>query len=1165
MPTSAPTAERYVEFDEFVDFQLHKTESAIKTADVLTAVVGVAAVVVGYLLAFVVLDHWVVPGGFGYFARAAMLGGVVLAAIGWVMWKVVLPARRRVNSLYAARAIERTAPEAKSTLLNLVDLRRSGRPVPPQIMGTLEKRAALMLSHVDVEQAVDRKLLMRLAYALLIVVVGFCMYTLFSPKKVSNSVWRALFPAAQVEVATQTRIVDVKPGDVEVLPGAQLEVLADLSGRDPEKVTLYFSTADRRVVDEPLEMQPVPDGVGRHRALLVGEAGRGIRQSMTYRVEAGDARSDTYRVTVLQPPSATVARIAYDYPEYMDVDPRSSEEPRIEAWEGTRVTLSATTNVPVEKAWIEFSDDEQFTHRGEEFRVEQVDGTSLRHTWTLELRPIDATPRSPKFYRIRVLTAKGERDPSPIVHGILIRPDDPPELRIVEPQDEEIEAAANAAVPLLAEARDDFAVRSVSLQLKHDGKQQPLDRALARHEKTNLFGHVLELDKLLPFELEAGSLIEYRVEARDNKPELGQAAFSEWRKIRITDEQLDPEKQEQQRQDARQQQRKQIDEAQQEAGDGQADREQQPQEANEQGDGQQDGQHNGQPGDPMNADGSGDAEQGGQRGGDPNAPPQPGDAEGDRPENGRPRNGQPPEGGEPSAQRGARGSDGAPQPQPLDADGSEDDAAIQRALDHLREQAKKQEQQRQERQPSSEPETERGPRQTNEDDPQQPPAPGKPNEDQSPQSPGGSERNPMPGAGSDSGDSSAEDSQPPGSRGGKPDPMSEPPDGDPNGNRGAGTTEGDQSPSNSDPSSEPPSARGAASGKETGPATADRRPDAEPVDAQNPLDRKDDEDPQTRPSNSENPERPANSRQGTGEPEADQPTRTEPNGTRQIGEERTDETPAADVPINENGSDVPRKDGVPEVDPEAASNNAGGQEADEDLPTAGKPSDNAGVERATPGDQADEGAGQPANRQPGATEQGAEEGNSEGESAPGSQPAGDARGRQGDAAGDSDRDGPVGGGQGGRPGSELAEGTPNNAPPSRPEDANLEYNKKAAELVLQRLEEQLARGDVDEELKKKLGWDEDQIRKFIERNKPLLADESPDDSSDLDRKRKRLEELLRGGRFDIDAPAASRTGQGVRQRDGDGFTPRQATPPPEYRPQYEEYLRRINRGADANR
>merc|ERR1711916_170019 len=143
---------------------------------------GIAVIVTAYLLAFVVLDHWVISGGFSHTTRLVSMLLLVAGTLAWVGLRVVRPCLRRVNRLYAAQLAESAAEELDSNLLNYEDLRRSGRAVPAPILKALEKRAAVSLSRTDVDDAVDRRLLLRLSVALLSVVLVFCLYTVFSPK-----------------------------------------------------------------------------------------------------------------------------------------------------------------------------------------------------------------------------------------------------------------------------------------------------------------------------------------------------------------------------------------------------------------------------------------------------------------------------------------------------------------------------------------------------------------------------------------------------------------------------------------------------------------------------------------------------------------------------------------------------------------------------------------------------------------------------------------------------------------------------------------------------------------------------------------------------------------------------------------------------------------------
>ena len=107
---------------------------------------------------------------------AGVLGMLDVCLFSW-------PLLRRVHPLYAARIIEKSDPNLKSNLVNFVDVRQATVESSRRWCSrSMEKRAAVERLHIDVEEAVDRRPLLRIAYALLVVVVGCALYIIFSPK-----------------------------------------------------------------------------------------------------------------------------------------------------------------------------------------------------------------------------------------------------------------------------------------------------------------------------------------------------------------------------------------------------------------------------------------------------------------------------------------------------------------------------------------------------------------------------------------------------------------------------------------------------------------------------------------------------------------------------------------------------------------------------------------------------------------------------------------------------------------------------------------------------------------------------------------------------------------------------------------------------------------------
>ncbi|HRA90415.1 MAG TPA: hypothetical protein PK992_20155, partial [Planctomycetaceae bacterium] len=289
------------------------------------------------------------------------------------------------------------------------------------------------------------------------------------------------------------------------------------------------------------------DDEHRFRAVLVGDGDRGIRQGMTYHVVAGDATSQTYTISVEQPPTSHVTEVRYVYPAYMNLPERTDSMGTIEAWEDTTVTVHAESSEPVAEAVLQMSDDAAFTAHGEELQM-AIDGNQLQVDWKLTHRE-DGT--FPKFYRIQVADAEDHRDLEPVVYAVDVRRDQPPALRLVDPT-RDLQIAANAIVPLLIEAEDpDFLLRSVTLHYSVNGKMiQPSEVLLDAFQTglTKRWTDTWEF-RLKPLNLNPGDIVTYHLEARDNRPPLGNQARTGDLNLQITEPVSEKQAQEQLAQD----------------------------------------------------------------------------------------------------------------------------------------------------------------------------------------------------------------------------------------------------------------------------------------------------------------------------------------------------------------------------------------------------------------------------------------------------------------------------------------------------------------------------------------------------------------------------------------------------------------------------------------
>ncbi|MEI7699845.1 MAG: hypothetical protein WCK86_08625, partial [Planctomycetia bacterium] len=551
----------YVDPDQFIQYQVEQARSRIKSTDLLCALVLVGLLLVGYVLVFTLLDHWVVAGGFRPMTRLVLLSLMVIALATILYRYVIRRLDARVNPLFAARILDQGQADPDGSLLTLVDLQRAGRNPGAVIQKTLEKRAAVQLVHVHVDELVDRRWLVRMGGALFVLVLLTCLYAIFSPKSIS--LLRPL-TLAGAHVATRTVLEAIVPGNTSVPAGTHLEFQVDVSGIVPDDVRVLYTTDDRRFVDEPLVMQSTDDE-SRFRVVMPGESNRGVRQDLQYRIVAGDAASESFQVRVMLPPSARVTGIRYQYPEYMNLPDRMEQSGMIEAWQDTTATITAESNVPLKAAVLQLSDEPAFASKGEEV-VMSVDQTKLSAKIKLESRS-DGT--FPKYYRIHVTDLEDHHDPEPVVYAMEIRRDQPPVVRLLDPS-RDLQVASNAVVPLLIEAEDpDFLLRNISLHYLVNGQaRQPaeflMDASSGGFVKRWAGSWEFQLSLL---RLSPGDVVTYHIEARDNRPPLGNTGRTGELNLRIeapispekVQEQLaqDREMQQQQLQDRREQQQQQ--------------------------------------------------------------------------------------------------------------------------------------------------------------------------------------------------------------------------------------------------------------------------------------------------------------------------------------------------------------------------------------------------------------------------------------------------------------------------------------------------------------------------------------------------------------------------------------------------------------------------------
>src|SRR5262249_20995776 len=191
------------DYEQYIDHQLGRTRARIKMTDILTASLLLIAVAVGVLFLEVVLDHAV---GLPLWLRRIVLVSGLAGGGAFAALRIALPVMRRVNGFYAARTIEETDPSFKNSLINYLDLKRRGE-LSKAALAAIEAKAVNDLTQVEIDNVVNQRRLMQVAYTFSAIVVAFCIYAALTPQSILDSTRRALL--ADVVRPTNTRLTKI--------------------------------------------------------------------------------------------------------------------------------------------------------------------------------------------------------------------------------------------------------------------------------------------------------------------------------------------------------------------------------------------------------------------------------------------------------------------------------------------------------------------------------------------------------------------------------------------------------------------------------------------------------------------------------------------------------------------------------------------------------------------------------------------------------------------------------------------------------------------------------------------------------------------------------------------------------------------------------------------
>lgn len=433
------------------------------------------------------------------------LSGTAYAAVLIIAWRQCLtwllhaPDERQL-----ARLIEHAEPRLREDLLSAVELGRGTGQVfdSEQFRELVQQDVAGRMERLEVKSLLPVALVRRYfgyAFCVAAMVIAMGMATGW---QFGTLILRALMPGANLDRISRTKVLIKEPesGDKLVAHGDTVRVEIELLGERANRADIEIY--GEKEGWQTLEMQPV----GKDQFAATVNVGR---ESLRYRIKAGDALTRKYLLDARERPFITQFEKTYHYPSYAKLADKTEIHPEgsLVALEGTEVDLKLATNQKIATGELAL----------EQGRMSKTIPLSAGADGKLTARvPLNASGT----YRVKLVSAetKFENKFSP-EHELRAVLDLPPVVELMSPKADLI-LSNNELVDLIGRAEDDLGLAKVSQLVRvNDGAWRETILDQSGGQKAGVT-HRWDLYEL---RLKAGDLVTTKLVATDIKGTKGES------------------------------------------------------------------------------------------------------------------------------------------------------------------------------------------------------------------------------------------------------------------------------------------------------------------------------------------------------------------------------------------------------------------------------------------------------------------------------------------------------------------------------------------------------------------------------------------------------------------------------------------------------------------
>lgn len=365
--------------------------------------------------------------------------------IGWIYHHHLLTPLRKTASLSAtALTVEKKWPHLNQTLVSAVELaegRKGATRGSMQLVGIVVQQARDRTTDLDFKTVVSTRTLNRRFWPVGVAVLatGALIFVTWP----ASGAFLERMILLNVPLPTKTVVIPITR-DMTIPIGTDVELQVRVQGVIPSHGRVILTYTDGTPEEYPVS--PDPDQPDQFSLPM-----HNVQKPFKYQFFLNDGRSPQFSVLAEEPPDILNLACEQTYPDYTGLPPEARQPTDLSLLVGSRLKVTATSTKPLASATL------------------VLPGLSKNIPMTLDFSKTGAEAEIPipakdlTGFSVHLVDTAGVPSTGETVYPIVLVPDLPPTVKILEPEGEKETITLQAKPQIVIDAGDDYGLTKLEL------------------------------------------------------------------------------------------------------------------------------------------------------------------------------------------------------------------------------------------------------------------------------------------------------------------------------------------------------------------------------------------------------------------------------------------------------------------------------------------------------------------------------------------------------------------------------------------------------------------------------------------------------------------------------------------------------------------------------